>query len=80
MATVRGAALHAFLSLGIRRRDEISALVPISGVFQPIRANRKTYEELFSAFVACYKRTRGLFTRLNRRRNDEQESRHGHHN
>jgi xylulokinase len=80
MATVRGAALHAFLSLGVRRRDEISALVPISGVFQPIRANRKTYEELFSAFVACYKRTRGLFTRLNRRRNDEQESRHGHHN
>ena len=34
MATVRGAALHALMSLGIRRRDEISALVPIAGRFR----------------------------------------------
>ncbi len=53
---------------------------PFPASLSPIRANRKTYEELFSAFVACYKRTRGLFTRLNRRRNDEQESCHGHDN
>ncbi len=66
LATVRGAALHALMSLGIRRRDEISALVPISGVFEPDPRNRKTYRELSSAFVKCYKRTRGLFALLNK--------------
>ena len=65
LATVRGAALHALMSLGIRRRDEISALVPIAGVFEPDPRNRKTYRELSSAFVKCYKRTRGLFGLLN---------------
>ncbi len=54
------------MSLGIRRRDEISALVPIAGVFEPDPRNRKTYRELSSAFVDCYKRTRGLFRLLNR--------------
>jgi xylulokinase len=68
LATVRGAALHAFMSLGIRRRDEISAMVPVSAVFEPNPANRRTYEELFPHFVACYKRNRTLFSRLNRRR------------
>ena len=53
------------MSLGIRRRDEISALVPIAGVFEPDPRNRKTYRELSSAFVKCYKRTRGLFGLLN---------------
>ncbi|HXY32683.1 MAG TPA: FGGY-family carbohydrate kinase [Planctomycetaceae bacterium] len=66
LATVRGAALHALMSLGIRRRDEISSLVPISGVFEPDPRNRKTYRELSSAFVKCYKRTRGLFALLNK--------------
>lgn len=66
LATVRGAALHALMSLGIRRRDEISALVPISGVFEPKPEHRRTYEELFAAFVACYKRTHGVFAKLNR--------------
>lgn len=68
MATVRGAALHALMSLGIRRRDEISAMVPVSAVFEPLPANRRTYEALFPHFVACYKRNRSLFSRLNRRR------------
>jgi len=68
LATVRGAALHAFMSLGIRRRDEISEMVPISAVFEPNPANRRTYDELFPHFVACYKRNRTLFSRLNRRR------------
>jgi xylulokinase len=68
MATVRGAALHAFMSLGIRRREEISAMVPVSAIFEPNPANRRTYEELFPQFVACYKRNRTLFSRLNRRR------------
>jgi xylulokinase len=66
LATVRGAGLHALMSLGIRRREEISALVPISTVFEPDPRNRKTYQELSSAFVKCYKRTRGLFALLNR--------------
>jgi xylulokinase len=65
LATVRGAALHALASLGIRKRDEIASLVPISGVFEPNPRNRKTYRELSSAFVKCYKRTRGLFALLN---------------
>jgi xylulokinase len=66
LATVRGAALHALMSLGIRRRDEISAIVPVSAVFEPNPRNRKVYRELSSAFVKCYKRTRGLFGLLNR--------------
>jgi xylulokinase len=66
LATVRGAALHAFMSLGIRRREEVSGLVPIAGVFEPSSRNRKTYRELSSAFVKCYKRTRGLFALLNK--------------
>jgi xylulokinase len=78
LATVRGAALHAFMSLGIRRREEISALVPVSAVFEPNPANRQTYEELFSTFVACYKRTRRLFSRLNQRREQQQDTCHGH--
>ena len=65
LATVRGAALHALTSLGIRRRDEIASLVPVSRVFDPNPRNRKTYRELSSAFVKCYKRTRGLFALLN---------------
>jgi xylulokinase len=66
LATVRGAALHALMSLKIRRRDEISAMVPIAGVFEPDPRNRKTYRELSSAFVKCYKRTRALFALLNK--------------
>jgi xylulokinase len=65
LATVRGAALHALMSLGIRRKDEISSLVPISAVFEPNPRHRKIYRELSSAFVKCYKRTRGLFALLN---------------
>ena len=80
LATVRGAGLHALLCLGIRKRSEISGLVPVAGVFNPDPRHRHTYEDLFSAFVACYKRTRGLFARFNRRRNDNQESLHGHDN
>jgi xylulokinase len=65
LATVRGAALHALTSLGIRRRDELASLVPVSGIFEPNPRNRKTYRELSSAFVKCYKRTRSLFAQLN---------------
>jgi xylulokinase len=65
LATVRGGALHALMSLGIRRRDEISSLVPISAVFEPNPRNRKVYRELSSAFVKCYKRMRGVFAMLN---------------
>ena len=61
LATVRGAALHALMSLGIRRRDEISSLVPIDAVFEPDPAHRATYDALFAAFVACYKQTKDLF-------------------
>ncbi len=71
LATVRGAALHALMTLGIRRREDISALVPISAVFEPNPSHRKVYRELSSAFVKCYKRTRGLFALLNKSVNGE---------
>jgi len=66
MATVRGAALHALMSLGLRSCDSIASLVPTAGTFEPDPRHRPIYDELFAAFVKCYKRTRGLFAPFRR--------------
>ncbi|GMU93779.1 MAG: xylulokinase [Candidatus Hydrogenedentota bacterium] len=64
-ANVRGAALIASLALGHITLEEIPRLVPVSRTFQPRREHRKTYDEMFNAFVEFYKRNRKLYARLN---------------
>jgi xylulokinase len=69
MATVRGAALHALMALGIRRENEVASLVPTAGVFEPNPHHRRTYDELAAVFVKSFKQTRGLFKSLRRAAN-----------
>jgi xylulokinase len=66
LATVRGAALHALMSLGIRGKHEVASLVPTAGMFEPNPRHRRTYDELLAVFVKSFKQTRGLFKAMRR--------------
>jgi len=66
-ANVRGAGLLALVGLGELGFGDIPDLVAVARTFEPDPAHRRTYDELFAAFVAIYRRNRGLYARLNRR-------------
>lgn len=66
LANVRGAALAAAVSLGHLRWEDIPARVAITETFTPDPSNRNAYDRAFDAFTEYYKRTRGIFAKLNR--------------
>jgi xylulokinase len=65
-ANVRGAALVALLALGLADAGDLEGRVRISAEYQPDPRNRALYDELYDVFKGFYKRTRGLYARLNR--------------
>jgi xylulokinase len=62
---LRGAALHAALTLGEVATEEIRSLVPVDSTFRPRPAHRSTYDALFAEFPRLYKAQRRMFGRLN---------------
>ncbi|MGE5156376.1 MAG: xylulokinase [Betaproteobacteria bacterium] len=66
MANVRGAAFIAFVALGLVRAEELDGRVPIVAEYTPEPRHRALYDDLFAAFTGIYRRTHGLYARLNR--------------
>jgi xylulokinase len=67
MANVRGAAFIGFVALGLARVDDLARRVPIQAEFSPEPRNRDCYDELYQAFTQIYRRTKGIYARLNGR-------------
>lgn len=63
-ANVRGVGLVAALGLGLTTTADIGRQIEIARVFEPQPANRARYDDLYTIFRRCYKRTRGLFSKL----------------
>jgi xylulokinase len=66
LANVRGAALGAAVALGHLRWDDVPDRVAIRATYRPDPTTRATYDRAFDAFTDYYKRTKGLFAKLNR--------------
>lgn len=64
-ANARGAAYIAAVALGFISFKDIPELVTVKDCFYPTPAHRKTYDELYQAFIEIYRRNRKLFRRLN---------------
>jgi xylulokinase len=65
-ANARGAALLGGMALGHVDESGLADSVEIERTFRPQRQNRATYDELFGEFKSIYKKTRGIYRRLNR--------------
>ena len=63
-ANARGAA--ALAALGLRRASltDVARSVRVVETFDPDRANRAVYDELFREFRAIHKQTKGIYARL----------------
>jgi xylulokinase len=63
-ANARGAA--ALAALGLRRATltDVARSVHVVETFDPDRANRAVYDELFREFRAIHKQTKGIYARL----------------
>lgn len=68
MAISRGAAMVAWIALGRTTVERLASLVAVERTFEPDARNRRVYNELFAEFLASYKANRGIFRRLNTRR------------
>jgi xylulokinase len=64
-ANVRGAALTAFVALGLADPGDLASRVPVAAEYQPDPRNQARYDELYAAFRGLYKRNRTLYARLN---------------
>ncbi|HQY94638.1 FGGY-family carbohydrate kinase, partial [Caldilinea sp.] len=62
----RGAAFLAMVGLGYLRLEEIAGHTPVARVYAPQPALASLYDELFAEFVAIYRKTHGIYRRLNR--------------
>jgi xylulokinase len=67
-AGIRGAAVFAGVALGAVQLDEVRALVTVDATFTPDPANRDVYDRLYAEVPKLYKAQKGMFARLNRRR------------
>jgi xylulokinase len=65
-ANLRGAALLASVALGLLSFEQIPGLVPIANTYTPNPENRGMYDELFREFLNIYRRTKGIYARLNK--------------
>jgi len=64
MATVRGAALFAGVSLGLISTDDIASLVPVERVFRPDPSTRHVYDAMYAEFLKLHKIEAKMYTRL----------------
>lgn len=64
-ANVRGAALVAAVGLGYLTFDQVPERVGVARSYRPRPEYRRRYDELYAAFLALYRRNRGIHARLN---------------
>ena len=64
-ANLRGAALHAAVSLGRMTLEDVADAVPVEATFRPDPSNRACYDRLFAEFPKLYRTQRSMFHRLN---------------
>jgi xylulokinase len=64
-ANLRGAALHAAVSLGRMTLAEVADTVTVERTFRPDPVNRVRYDRLFAEFPKRYRAQRSMFHRLN---------------
>jgi xylulokinase len=64
-ANARGAALLGALALNERTVDDIAHAVRITETFEPDPATRAVYDPLYGEFRNVYKKTKGIYRRLN---------------
>ena len=62
----RGAAYLAAVGLGYMDLHDLGAQAPIKATYTPRRELAGLYHELFGEFVEIYKKTHGIYRRLNR--------------
>ncbi|MFQ5352011.1 MAG: FGGY-family carbohydrate kinase, partial [Candidatus Binatia bacterium] len=61
----RGAALIGAVGLGHASFDKIPLSLPVEQSHRPDPANRATYDQLYSAFLAIHRSNRSIYRRLN---------------
>ncbi len=64
-ATCRGAALQGLATLEYLDLEDVPNLVKVNQVFEPIKANQKTYENLFKQFCAILDNNKKVYEALN---------------
>jgi len=64
-ANARGAAFIAAVALEYMNFDDIPNYIQVKNVYKPNPANRKIYDELFSAYLSIYKKNSGIYKSLN---------------
>jgi xylulokinase len=64
-ANARGAAFIAAVGLGLLRFEDVPDLVEVERSYEPDRANRGLYDDLFGTFTELHKRLAPLYRRLN---------------
>jgi len=68
LANARGAALIAWVGLGLLSFADIPQRIQYQNEFQPNPGNRDLYDRLFAEFVNLYKQNKSIYERLNRNR------------
>jgi xylulokinase len=64
-ANARGAAFIGAVGLGLLRFEDVPDLVEVEHCYEPNRANRPLYDDLFGTFTELHKRLAPLYRRLN---------------
>jgi xylulokinase len=68
LSNLRGAGLIAWVGLGELGWGDVPERVGIEEAVEPDRRNRSVYDERYDEFQELYRRTRGIFARMNRPR------------
>ncbi|HEX6275861.1 MAG TPA: FGGY-family carbohydrate kinase [Polyangiaceae bacterium] len=68
LSNLRGAALIAWVGLGELGWDDVPERVRVYETIDPDSRNRAVYDERYAEFQELYRRTRGIFARMNRPR------------
>ena len=64
---VIGAAMLAFLRLGLVRLEDIPAKIKFDRLFEPNLDNREIYDRMFTQFLASKDRIKPVFHALNQK-------------
>ncbi|MFO7975162.1 MAG: FGGY-family carbohydrate kinase [Candidatus Hydrogenedentota bacterium] len=69
-ANVLGAAFIAFTGLGMCKFSDVPDIVRIKKIYHPRPETKATYEHQFREFLEIYRKTKGIYRRLNRAQNN----------
>ena len=67
LSNLRGAGLIALVGLGELAWDDVPSRVKVKEPIEPDGRQRGVYDERYAEFQELYRRTRGMFARMNRR-------------